>query len=320
MSIPGIVYKGHGTANDFVVYFDPTGELRPTPRQIRFLCDRHRGLGADGVLRLVPVSSPTIPGVAASAAEGMEGEGAHWFMDYYNADGSLAEMCGNGSRVIALFALRLGLWEAGGEFRLATRAGVKRLTYLGEVGGLGRNVLHVDMGAWAMGDRDAKTVRIPGMPGSVRGTYVDMGNPHVVCLVDDLAGAAGGIDTELPGVEALDLTRPPLVEPPCERGQNVEFVRIERVDGDEGVAYMRVNERGVGETLSCGTGLCATGVVLAARTGASRWNIKIRGGVVRVEVSGDRVELTGDARIVGRFEIQDVPDSVRADGIVPVAG
>lgn len=312
--IPRTVYKGHGTANDFVIYADEKGTLAPTERQIRFLCDRHRGIGADGVLRLVPTVSGTIPGVTGEEAARMADEGAEWFMDYYNADGSLAEMCGNGSRVIALFALQRGLWKEE-TFALATRAGVKHLTFLGAVEGLGRKVMRVDMGAWHRGESDAHEVRIPGMAGKVKGTFVDMGNPHIVCLVDDLTGAVGGIDTELPGVEALDLTRPPLVDPPLPQGQNVEFVRIERVTDDEGFAYMRVNERGVGETLSCGTGLCATGVVLAGRTGVSRWNIRIRGGVVRVEVLSDHVILTGDARIVGRFDLLDVPDDVASDGI-----
>ncbi|OZG52623.1 diaminopimelate epimerase [Pseudoscardovia radai] len=318
MTIPRIVYKGHGTANDFVLYADPEGTLRPEESEIQFLCDRHRGLGADGLLRLVPTRlHDTIPQLDADEAERMIADGAEWFMDYYNADGSVAEMCGNGSRVITLFAKQLGVWkgEDGEKFALATRAGVKYLDFLGPVDGLGKNVFHVNMGPWKKGDDGHYRVSLVGVPGNVRGTFVDMGNPHVVCIVDDLVGVTRGVDTELPGVEALDLSRPPVVEPPLEHGQNVEFVRIESLAGvDCGRAYMRVNERGVGETMSCGTGLCATGVVLASMTGVSEWYIRIRGGVVRVDVFPDRVELTGDARIVGRFEFleDDVDDATRA--------
>lgn len=309
MTIPRTVYKGHGTANDFVLYADPDGSLQPSDGEIRFLCDRHKGLGADGLLRLVPTRFyASIPQLEAQEAERLIAQGAEWFMDYYNADGSVAEMCGNGSRVISLFAKRLGYWDSTAQhtFMLGTRAGVKRLDFLGEVEGLGRNVLHVDMGPWSKGDDGKFRVSLANTPGSVRGTYVNMGNPHVVCLVDDLSGRIGGVDTELPGVEALDLSRPPIVQPPLESGQNVEFVRLESIrENERGYAYMRVNERGVGETMSCGTGLCATAVVLSSKTGVNEWYIRIRGGVVKVKVTPSSVELTGDARIIGKVEFLD---------------
>lgn len=309
MTIPRIVYKGHGTANDFVLYADSDGTLQPSDDEIRFLCDRHKGLGADGLLRLVPVRCHAgIPRLDVEQAEGLAEQGAEWFMDYYNADGSVAEMCGNGSRVISLFAKMLGYWDprVRSEFVLGTRAGVKRLDFLGEVEGLGRNVLHVDMGPWAKGDDGEFLVSLANAPGSVRGTYVNMGNPHVVCIVDDLSGRIGGVDTELPGVEALDLSRPPIVQPPLDSGQNVEFVRLESISENGcGYAYMRVNERGVGETMSCGTGLCATAVVLSSKTGVNEWYIRIRGGVVKVRVTASSVELTGDARIIGKVEFLD---------------
>lgn len=313
MTIPRIVYKGHGTANDFVLYADPDGSLEPTAEEIRFLCDRHKGLGADGLLRLVPTRfHASIPQLGKEKAQSLLDQGAEWFMDYYNADGSVAEMCGNGSRVISLFAKRLGYWDTNTQerFALGTRAGVKRLSYLGAVEGLGRNVLHVDMGPWSKGEDGQFRVSLMGTPGSVKGTYVDMGNPHVVCLLDDLSGRTGGVDTELPGVEALDLSRPPVVQPPLENGQNVEFVRLESIDENgRGYAYMRVNERGVGETMSCGTGLCATAVVLYSKTGVDEWLIRIRGGVVQVKVTPGSVELTGDARIIGKVDFLDDADA-----------
>ena len=310
MTIPRTVYKGHGTANDFVVYADPDGVFKPTDAEIRFLCDRHRGLGGDGLLRLVPTRlSETIPAVTSTEAQRLIDEGAEWFMDYYNADGSIAEMCGNGSRVITLFAQMLGIApkSAEGTFALATRAGVKRLTSLGKVDGLGEHVFQVDMGAWKIGERDKYRVVLDGTDGSVRGTFVDIGNPHIVCLVDDLVGVSGGVDTDFPGVEALDLSHPPRVSPPLEHGQNVEFVRIERVVPDGGSAFMRVSERGVGETLSCGTGLCATGVLLSSITDVNNWMIRVHGVVVKVVVSDDKVVITGDAKIVGTFTFTGEP-------------
>ena len=93
----------------------------------------------------------------------------------------------------------------------------------------------------------------------------------------------------------------PVVSPVLESDQNVEFVRIDTRDADHnlGTATMRVNERGCGETLSCGTGLCATAVTLRAKTGIDHWTIAVRGGVLRIDVSDTDVKLTGDATLVG---------------------
>ena len=298
MSIPSIVYKAHATGNDFVVYADPDGVYEPTADEVRFLCDRHFGIGGDGLIRLAhprAVSDLSAAQVADCAAGGAE-----WFMDYRNADGSLAEMCGNGTRAITLFAQRQGIADRpGGEpFRLGTRAGVKVLTSLGDVPELGKDVFQVEMGAWKRGELDAFEVTIPGTPGSARGTFVDMGNPHVVAVIEDAFSS-------LPTVETLDLTVKPVVDPKLDSDQNVEFVRIdEQSEGDdEGNATMRVNERGCGETLSCGTGLCATAVTLRAKTGIDHWTIAVRGGTLRVDVSDEDVKLTGSATIVGRIEL-----------------
>lgn len=305
MSIPQIVYKGHGTGNDFVMYADPDGVYEPTEDEIRFLDDRHFGVGGDGLLRL------THPRFVADLSEqqvaALEAAGAEWFMDYRNADGSLAEMCGNGTRATALFAQRLGYMDApGGEpLRLGTRAGVKVLTSLGEVPGLGRNVFRIDMGAWKAGESRAFTVTIPDHDGSAKGTFVDMGNPHVVAVLEDGTGHGLADDATLPGVDDLDLTRKPVVDPVLESDQNAEFVRVDEIDDEHGTgrAFMRVNERGVGETLSCGTGLCATAVTLRKLTGIGDWTITVRGGTLRVVVDDAHVELTGDAAIVGKVEL-----------------
>lgn len=298
MSIPSIVYKAHATGNDFVVYLDEDGMHEPTADEVRFLCDRHFGIGGDGLIRLAhpqAVSDVNERQIADCAA----GD-ADWFMDYRNADGSLAEMCGNGTRAITLFAQRQGIADqpGGKPFHLGTRVGVKILTSLGDVPGLGKDVFQVEMGAWKRGDVDGYEVTIPGTSGSARGTFVDMGNPHVVAVLEDAFAS-------LPNVEDLDLVTKPVVAPEIPSDQNVEFVRIdEQSEGDDaGEATMRVNERGCGETLSCGTGLCATAITLRAKTGIDHWTITVRGGTLRVDVTDEDVKLTGSATIVGKIEL-----------------
>ena len=298
MSIPSIVYKAHATGNDFVVYLDEDGTHEPTADEVRFLCDRHFGIGGDGLIRLAhpqAVSDVNERQIADCAA----GD-ADWFMDYRNADGSLAEMCGNGTRAITLFAQRQGIADqpGGKPFHLGPRAGVKILTSLGDVPGLGKDVFQVEMGAWKRGDVDGYEVTIPGTSGSARGTFVDMGNPHVVAVLEDAFAS-------LPNVEDLDLVTKPVVAPEIPSDQNVEFVRIdEQSEGDDaGEATMRVNERGCGETLSCGTGLCATAITLRAKTGIDHWTITVRGGTLRVDVTDEDVKLTGSATIVGKIEL-----------------
>lgn len=298
MSIPSIVYKAHATGNDFVVYLDEDGTHEPTADEVRFLCDRHFGIGGDGLIRLAhpqAVSDVNERQIADCAA----GD-ADWFMDYRNADGSLAEMCGNGTRAITLFAQRQGIADqpGGKPFHLGTRAGVKVLTSLGDVPGLGKDVFQVEMGAWKRGDVDGYEVTIPGTSDSARGTFVDMGNPHVVAVLEDAFAS-------LPNVEDLDLVTKPVVAPEIPSDQNVEFVRIdEQSEGDDaGEATMRVNERGCGETLSCGTGLCATAITLRAKTGIDHWTITVRGGTLRVDVTDEDVKLTGSATIVGKIEL-----------------
>jgi diaminopimelate epimerase len=237
--------KGHGTQNDFVVLPDPEGALDLTPERVAALCDRRRGLGADGVLRVV-----------RSAALGVEGP--EWFMDYRNADGSVAEMCGNGVRVFARYLQHAG-WFRGGELPLGTRAGVRRVTLEGDR-------ISVEMGRALVGPESVATVGGREFPG----VAVDVGNPHLACVTDtDLAG--------------LDLTVPPgRDEELFPHGANVEFVAPAR--GDEPVA-MRVHERGVGETRSCGTGTVAA--VVAALRGAGRAE-----GRLPVDTPGGRLEVT----------------------------
>ena len=296
MSIPQQVTKVHATGNDFVVYADPDGCFEPTADEVRRLTDRHFGIGGDGVIRLAHPHD--VSDLSSAQVDECRAGGAEWFMDYRNADGSLAQMCGNGTRAITLFAQSRGYADSGegAEFRLGTRAGVKTLVALGDVDGLGRGVFRVEMGQFKRGELDSYEVSVPTIVGSARGTFVDMGNPHVVAVLSDGT-------SNLPDIEALDLNTKPVVEPVLKSDQNVEFVRVDKVDAStgHGEATMRVHERGCGETLSCGTGLCATAVTLCAKTGAECWTISVRGGVLRVEVNeaASTVRLTGSATLVG---------------------
>jgi diaminopimelate epimerase len=265
--------KGHGTGNDFVVLPDADGLLDLTPELIRRLCDRRFGIGGDGVLRVV--RSRHVPGVDDPAMDaGDEGVTPvpEWFMDYHNADGSIAEMCGNGVRVYARFLVASG-WAQPGRLVLATRGGHKAV----EVEASGD--VRVDMGppevlgeaGARFGDREAV------------GCAVSMGNPHLVTRVADL--------DEL---RRLDLTAPVVGDPDVfPTGVNLEFV----VEAPDGSLEMRVHERGVGETLSCGTGACAVAVAAMGVPGPAR-EVRVPGGRLLVEWTEESVFLSGPAELV----------------------
>ena len=305
MSLPQRVTKTHATGNDFVVYLDKSGKFEPTADEVRFLCDRHFGIGGDGLIRL------TRPDFVSDLSDDQLSDvlagGAKWFMDYRNADGSLAEMCGNGIRCVGKYAYDHGIVDKP-QISVETLGGIKYLdmrieggkvkTVKVDMGPYGANVFQVEMGEWKIGETDAYEVTIPGTEGSARGTFVDMGNPHVVAVIEDAFAS-------LPVVESLDLVTKPVVAPVIESDQNVEFVRVDDIDQNTGVgeATMRVNERGCGETLSCGTGLCATGIVLRAKTGISHWDITVRGGTLRVDVTDSDVKLTGAATLVADIDL-----------------
>ncbi|MEU8191967.1 diaminopimelate epimerase, partial [Micromonospora carbonacea] len=222
--------KGHGTGNDFVILPDPDGALDLTPGLVAALCDRRRGLGADGVLRVVRAAKHP-------EGAGLAGE-AEWFMDYWNADGSFAEMCGNGARVFVRYLLAQELAEpVDGTVPVVTRAGLVRARVEGDG-------IAVEMRRPRL--YDTSTAALGGL--TLAGTAVDVGNPHLVCALP------AGLD-----LGALDLTRAPAVDPALfPAGVNVEFtVPGDPVDGVDGHVLMRVHERGSAETLSCGTGACA---------------------------------------------------------------
>jgi diaminopimelate epimerase len=273
--------KGHGTGNDFVLLPDPTGELTLEAPLVRALCDRRRGLGADGVLVVTRTSDH--PEVAEQA------ELAPWFMDYRNGDGSLAQMCGNGARVFVAHLLEEGLADPG-EFHIATRGGARKVTVQGT------GDIRIGMGVATFLDRDDLEVRVTdGGPdhSPMRATGVLMPNPHAVTWVADLDSAGS-------------LAAAPLVTPgeAYPEGVNVEFVKVLAPDH----LQMRVHERGVGETLSCGTGACAAAVATARHLGGGpgggRIRLDVPGGTVGVtwRVDGS-VELDGPTEVVARGEI-----------------
>ncbi|MDT3443091.1 MULTISPECIES: diaminopimelate epimerase [unclassified Pseudofrankia] len=266
--------KGHGTGNDFVIVPDPDGDLDLTPELVRAVCDRRTGVGADGVLRVVLAAAE--PRASQPVARP---DAARWFMDYRNADGSLAEMCGNGLRVFGRYLVDAG-YERPGLIPVLTRAGVRGADVPAE------GEVTVEMGPPSVGSLDAVTVTVAGR--AFRATQVSMGNPHAVCFADGLSPA---------DLAALDLTRPPDVSSDVfPDGVNVEIV----IGAPDAVA-MRVYERGVGETLSCGTGACAVAVASATRAGLGPGvavPVGVPGGLLTVLWDDDQVRLRGPAVLV----------------------
>jgi diaminopimelate epimerase len=266
--------KGHGTGNDFLILPDPDGVLELSAGLVAGLCDRRTGLGADGVLRAVPAAA-----APAAAAPPADVPPAEWFMDYRNADGSVAEMCGNGIRVFARYLLEHGLADAD-RFVVATRSG-PRLVWA-EPGG----AITVDMGQPVVLGRSAAVVG----GSSYQGLAVSLGNPHLACLVDH-------------PVADIDLTVPPEID--HERfpdGANVEVVRARGGRQLE----MRVYERGSGVTLSCGTGAVAAAVAAAVgESGGAAWTVDVPGGSLTVTLRETTSLLTGPAVIVAEGELCD---------------
>jgi diaminopimelate epimerase len=276
--------KGHGTQNDFVLLPDPDGHLELTPARVRALCDRRRGLGADGVLRVVRTTAGWDGGDPVPDAE--------WFMDYRNADGSLAEMCGNGVRVFLHHLVTEGLVPAGDVVPVATRGGVKR-AWFGPDG-----EISVDMGRVRVGPPGEATVAGVRFPG----VSADVGNPHLVCVTGTPLGT-------------LDLTAQPGFDAGLfPHGVNIEFV----TPAAAGAVSMRVHERGVGETRSCGTGTVAVAaVVLDGRDGELA--VHVPGGRVRIVLADGNATLTGPSELVAAGEL-DPAWWAAADTTVDVAG
>ncbi|MFF0429218.1 diaminopimelate epimerase [Streptomyces sp. NPDC004520] len=266
--------KGHGTENDFVIVPDAENAVDLPAAVVARLCDRRAGIGGDGLLHVV--RSAAHPDARHLADE------AEWFMDYRNADGSVAEMCGNGVRVFARYLEHAGHVTAG-EVAVATRGGVKHV-HLDKDGSV-----TVAMGRAVLPEAGV-TVTVDGRSWPARN--VNMGNPHAVAFVEDLAHA-GNLYDEPP-------YEPAAVYPD---GVNIEFV------ADRGPRHvaMRVHERGASETRSCGTGACAVAVATARRDGLDpaesgtpvTYTVDVLGGTLVITEHPDgRIDMTGPAVIV----------------------
>lgn len=246
---------GHGTENDFVLIFDPNDELEISPYICAKICNRDSGIGADGLIRIIKKSGD-------------------WFMDYRNSDGSIAEMCGNGIRVMARYLVDRGE-QSSGIFPIATRDGKKFLSVPAE------GDITVNMGQISHIESDVKVFA----NGRTWPAYkVEIGNPHAVSFVGDLR-------------EIGDLEIEPKANPDSEfpDGVNFEFVTFQ----PNGELAMRVHERGVGETKSCGTGTCAVALAATLASGKklpAKWIINPPGGRLEVEIDAhSNAILTGPA-------------------------
>lgn len=254
---------GHGTENDFVILFDPEDQINIKTDQVAAICNRATGIGADGFIRIIKRDTK-------------------WFMDYRNADGSIAEMCGNGIRVMARYLVANG-HQPEGIFAIDTRAGVKhlRVPMTGDIS--------VNMGQVT---DEMEEVSVTQNSHDWKGLNISVGNPHAVIFVDDLE-------------QVGSLENAPAVQPRSSypEGVNVEFVQI--LANQE--ARMRVHERGSGETRSCGTGTCAVALAATIHSGGklpSRWTIYPPGGRLIVDIDGhSNATLIGPAELIREVEI-----------------
>ncbi|WP_309071424.1 diaminopimelate epimerase [Arthrobacter sp.] len=286
--------KGHGTGNDFILVADTDGSVDLTAADVAVACDRHRGIGADGLIRAVP--SSYLPEGRALLEQAPD---AQWFMDYRNGDGSVSEMCGNGVRVFVHFLVSSGLIDLpeGAVVAVGTRGGVKRVERSADG-------YSVDMGAWefiyprAAAERATDSlVDADGLQVARPGLSISMGNPHTVVALAEIA--------ELRATRLFDA---PVVNPVPPNGTNVEFVVPHDPLMHDGVGQvsMRVHERGVGETLSCGTGACAAAVATrywAGEDAPDIWSVTVPGGTVGVRFApsaggSEHVHLSGPAVLV----------------------
>jgi len=271
--------KGHGTENDFVLLPDHDGSVHGdlSPECVAAVCNRRRGIGADGVLRVIRTSA--IRDMGAAAID--EASDAEWFMDYRNADGSFSEMCGNGIRVFARHLVAEGLVDGDAPFLIGTRDGDKQVT-------VDRDQVVVDMGL----ARRGATSKVTAEGRTWEAHEIHTGNPHAVAFIDRLDDAG------------TLLTEPEYDHAMYPEGVNIEFV-VHRAP--QHVA-MRVHERGSGETRSCGTGACAVAVAAAIVDQTARpvsYRVDVPGGTVFVTwTAEDRLLLAGPAEIVARGEME----------------
>lgn len=299
--------KMHGTGNDFVFIDDLEDRIDLTPQAVRFLCDRHRGIGADGVIMVKPSK---IDDCVA-------------YMHYINGNGTLAQMCGNGVRCFAKYLVDHAIALYGSrEFMVETLAGVRRISFtLDEQHRLAE--AEVDMGRPSTAPATLPTLLVATSEyedlggvvldapidtpsGELAFTCVSMGNPHAITFVDD--PATFPLETVGPYVEALDI---------FPEKTNVEFAAV-KTTGERCQIDMRVWERGCGETLACGTGCCATAVAAHIAGLAPReCDLNIRGGQLHIHwrESDGHVLMTGPATTVyeGSIRLEGDLEPLRKD-------
>jgi diaminopimelate epimerase len=297
------ILTAHGAGNTFVVLVDPDGTRSLSEGLAQALCDPAGPLGRDGV---------GIDG-AIRVAPAPEGRG-DVVMDHRNADGSLAEMCGNGVRVVARVALEHGLVPPErSELTVLSLAGPRAVRITRDGAGVFSSAA-VSMGAakldpaavgfessWARTDMGRRW-HLDDVP--VGFDVVSMGNPHAVVAVDDVSEAP---------LESLG--RDLQSHPAFADGVNVGFVQLE----DTGSVRLRVLERGVGETAACGTGACAAVASLRDRGLVdAEVLVHVLGGVLTVRDLGGVLELEGPAEITAALSVDDLAaagmDALAADG------
>ncbi|MGP4056605.1 diaminopimelate epimerase [Mycobacterium sp. 4D054] len=278
--------KGHGTQNDFVLLPDLPAELALTPAAVTALCDRRQGLGADGVLRVTTAGAAHAAGVFDRLPEGVAA--GDWYMDYRNADGSIAQMCGNGVRVFAHYLRASGL-ESRDEFVVGSLAGPRPVVLHGHT----ETTADVTVEMGKANRLGTGTAIVGGR--TFTGLAVDVGNPHLACVDETLTSAE---------LAALDVAAPVGFDP----AQFPDGVNIEVLTAPAGgTVSMRVHERGVGETRSCGTGTVAAAVAALAHRGDQTGSLTVRipGGEVTVTVTEANSYLRGPSVLVANGELAD---------------
>jgi len=255
---------GHGTHNDFVLLFDRDNGISISPEQVAAICNRSTGIGADGLIRIT-------------------WQDGTWFMDYRNSDGSIAEMCGNGIRVMARYLVAHG-HQREGIFAINTRAGLRhlRVPAIGDIS--------VNMGQVT---DEAEEISVEQNGHTWSGYNISVGNPHAVVFVESM--------NEVGSLENAPHVLPSYSYP---EGVNVEFVQ----SLPNGELTMRVHERGSGETQSCGTGTCAVALAATLKFGKKlpiKWVIHPPGGRLEVEIDPhSNAILTGPAELVSEHDIE----------------
>lgn len=290
--------KGHGTGNDFILMLDTYNKIFLNPDLIISICNRYKGIGADGFIRAVKTSN--IKGL-----KGVNEEKDLWFMDYYNADGKKAEICGNGIRVFVHFLVYSNqiTFRENKNIFINTRAGIKSIRMIK------KNLYSVKFNDWFFNYPDKvyknnfdSYVTIPNTNFKNQPAIsVNVGNPHTVVLVNDFNT-----------LSKLNLNYTPVVNPRPLYGSNIEFAVLNKNTKNlNNNIFVRVHERGVGETQSCGTGACASAIVqnffLMKDNNILKFNnivkVNLPGGKLVVKfIKKTELEMIGKSELINKIK------------------